>query len=206
MSVDWIMSLDPHWYSTIFGILTMGGQGLTAMAFTIIVLSRLVRFRPLSDVPVSDNFHDLGKLMFAFLLLWAYFSVSQLIIIWSANLPEEIPFYLARLKGPWYPVSVLILLVQFVLPFLLLLSRDWKRNAKTVSRIAMVILVMRIVDLTWTIGPVFREGSSISWVDFAVVAGIGGVWLTLFFRNLAGRAVVPAHDPYYKDALAHGGH
>jgi hypothetical protein len=206
MSVDWIMSLDPHWYSTIFGILTMGGQALSAMAFTVFVLSRLVRFRPMSDVVVADNFHDLGKLMFAFLLLWAYFSISQLLIIWSANLPEEIPFYLQRLNGPWYPISVAVLIGQFVLPFLLLLSRDWKRNPKTVSRIAIVILVMRIVDLTWTIGPVFRTGSSISWVDFAVAAGIGGVWLTLFFRNLAGRALVPAHDPYFKDALAHGGH
>ena len=206
MSVDWVMSLDPHWYSTIFGILTMGGQGLATMAFTILVLSKLTKFQPMSEVANAEAFHDLGKLMFAFTLLWAYFSVSQLLIIWSANLPEEVPFYLARLTGPWYPVSVAVLLGQFVLPFFLLLSRNFKRNPKAVGRIAMIVLIMRIVDITWTIGPVFRTGSSISWVDFAVVAGMGGVWLWLFFRNLAGRALVPARDPYFKEALAHGGH
>ena len=206
MSVDWIMSLDPHWYSTIFGILTMGGQGLATMAFTILVLSKLAKFQPMSSVADAEKFHDLGKLMFAFTLLWAYFSISQLLIIWSANLPEEIPFYLARLKGPWYPISVAILIGQFVLPFFLMLSRSLKRNPVTVGRIAMLVLLMRIVDIAWTIGPVFRTGSSLSWVDFAVVAGMGGVWLWLFFRNLAGRALVPAHDPYFKEALAHGGH
>ncbi len=184
----------------------MGGQGLATMAFTILVLSRLVKFQPMSSVANAENFHDLGKLMFAFTLLWAYFSVSQLLIIWSANLPEEIPFYLERLHGPWYPVSVALLLGQFVLPFFLLLSRGFKRNPKAVGRIAMVVLVMRLIDITWTIGPVFRTGSSISWVDFAVAAGMGGVWLWLFFRNLAGRALVPARDPYFKEALAHGGH
>jgi len=128
MSVDWVMSLDPHWYSTIFGILMLGGQGLSTMAFTILVLALLVKFQPMSQIPVADVFHDLGKLMLAFTMLWAYFSVSQLLIIWSANLPEEIPFYLERLNGPWRGVSIVILLLQFTLPFLLLLSRGFKRN------------------------------------------------------------------------------
>ena len=206
MSVDWIMSLDPSWYSTIFGILTLGGQGLSTMAFTILVMAMLVRFRPMSEVADAKKFHDLGKLMFAFVMLWAYFSVSQLLIIWSANLPEEIPFYLARLNGPWYPVSVALLLGQFVLPFLLLLSASFKRNPKVVKWIALFILVMRVVDITWTIGPVFRLGSGLSWVDFAVVLAMGGLWLFLFFRNLAGRALLPARDPYFKEAMAHGGH
>jgi hypothetical protein len=207
MSVDWVMSLDPHWYSTIFGILTIGGQGLATMAFTIFILARLIQFEPMRHVAVAENFHDLGKLMFAFTLLWAYFSVSQLLIIWSANLPEEIPFYLERLHGPWYPVSVAVLLGQFVLPFGFLLSRNLKRNPRTVSRIALFVLFMRIIDITWTIGPVFRhEGSALSLVDFAVVLGMGGIWLWWFFRNLADRALVPAKDPYFKEAMAHGGH
>jgi hypothetical protein len=207
MSVDWIMSLDPAWYSTIFGILTMGGQGLSTMAFTIVVLSALVKFRPMSQVASAENFHDLSKLMFAFVLLWAYFSVSQLLIIWSANLPEEIPFYLERLNGPWAPISILVLLLQFVLPFILLLSRDLKRNPGAVKWVAMIILFMRVVDITWTIGPVFRhEGSSLHWLDFAMVLGMGGIWLSLFWRNLAGRPLVPARDPYFKEAMAHGGH
>ena len=206
MSVDWIMSLDPAWYSTIFGILTIGGQGLSTMAFTIIVLSGLVKFQPMAHVANADNFHDLGKLMFAFIRLWAYFSVSQLLIIWSANLPEEIPFYLERLHGPWAPISIAVLLLQFVAPFVLLLSRDLKRNPAAVRWVALLVLIMRVVDITWTIGPVFRDGSSLHWLDFAVVFAMGAVWLALFWRNLAGRSLVPAHDPYFKEAVAHGGH
>jgi hypothetical protein len=207
MSVDWVMSLDPHWYSTIFGVLTLGGQGLSTMALMILVMATLARVEPMSRVATANVFHDHGKLMFAFVMLWAYFSVSQLLIIWSANLPEEIPFYLERLHGPWYPVSVALLLGQFALPFLLLLSSSFKRNPNVVKWIALFILVMRVVDITWTIGPVFRhEGSSISWLDFALVLAIGGAWLFLFFRNLAGRAIVPARDPHFKEAVAHGGH
>jgi hypothetical protein len=207
MSVDWVMSLDPHWYSTIFGILTIGGQGLSTMAFTIIVMASLVRFAPMSGVANAERFHDLGKLMFAFVMLWAYFSVSQFLIIWSANLPEEIPFYLERLHGPWYPVSVALLFGQFALPFLVLLSQNVKRNPRLVQKVAIFILLMRVVDITWTIGPVFRgEGSGLSWLDFAVVAAMGGLWLWFFFRTLAGRALVPVRDPYFKEAMAHGGH
>jgi hypothetical protein len=207
MAVDWVMSLDPHWYSTIFGILMLGGQGLSTMAFTIVVLSSLVKFEPMATVADAEKIHDIAKLMFAFVLLWAYFSVSQLIIIWSANLPEEIPFYLERLHGAWAPVSIALLLLQFVLPFMLLLSRGLKRNPARVKWIALLILFMRVVDITWTIGPVFRhEGSSIHPLDFAVVLGMGGLWLPLFWRNLAQRSLVPARDPYFKETLSHGGH
>jgi hypothetical protein len=207
MSVDWVMSLDPHWYSTIFGILTLGGQGLSTMAFTILVLAALVKFEPMSRVADAETFHDLSKLMFAFVMLWAYFSVSQLLIIWSANLPEEIPFYLERLHGPWYPISVVVLIGQFALPFLLLLSRSLKRNPRRVAWVAFWILAMRVVDITWTIGPVFRhEGSGLHVLDFILVAGMGFFWLAFFWSNLAGRALVPAKDPYFKEAMAHGGH
>jgi hypothetical protein len=207
MSVDWVMSLDAHWYSTIFGILTIGGQGLSTMAFTIIVLAALSRVPPMSSVATAERFHDLGKLMFAFVLLWAYFSVSQLLITWSANLPEEIPFYLERLHGAWYPVSVALLLFHFALPFLVLLSAGFKRNPHVVKWIALWLLVMRVVDIAWTVGPVFRgEGSGLDWLDFAAVVGMGALWLGFFFSNLSGRAVLPARDPYFKDALAHGGH
>jgi hypothetical protein len=207
LSVDWVMSLDPHWFSTIFGVLTLGGQGLSTMAFTLVVLASLVKFRPMSSVVGVEQVHDLSKLMFAFVLLWAYFSVSQLIIIWSANLPEEIPFYLERLHGPWAPISIAVVFGHFLLPYLLLLSRNLKRDPQKVKWVALLLLVMRVVDITWTVGPVFRhEGSSISWVDFAVTAAMGGLWLAYFFTNLAARGVVPAKDPYFKEAMAHGGH
>ncbi len=145
--------------------------------------------------------------MFAFVLLWAYFNVSQLIIIWSGNLPEEIPFYLERLRGVWAPISILVLLGQFALPFLLLLSRSYKQNPNAVRWIALLIIVMRVVDIAWTIDPVFRHtGSTLSWVDFAATIGMGGIWLLFFWRSLAGRSLLPARDPYFKEAMAHGGH
>ena len=207
MSVDWVMSLDPHWYSTIFGILTLGEQGLSTLAFTIFVLTRLVRFKPMSEFAAADHFHDLSKLMFAFVLLWAYFSVSQLIIVWSANLPEEIPFYLDRFHGAWRPVSSAVLLGPFVVPIALLLSASLKRTPGRIAVVCLFILLMRVVETAWMIGPMVRhEGSGLHWLDFALVLGMGGIWLFVFFRNLAGRALVPARDPYLKDALAHGGH
>jgi len=205
MSVDWVMSLDPHWFSTIFGVLMIGGSGLSTMAFSILMLALLSRVEPMSRVATAEKFHDHGKLMFAFVMLWAYFSISQLLIIWSANLPEEVPFYLERLHGPWYPISLVLLYGHFALPFLILLSSRLKQNPDRVKWVALFILAMRVVDVAWTIGPVFRhEGSALSWVDFAAVFGIGGIWLVLFFRNLSARAIVPAKDPYFKESMAHG--
>jgi len=207
MSVDWVMSLEPHFTSTIWGILTLGGQGLSTLAFTILVLAALSRFKPVSEVASEGNFHDLGKLMLAFVMLWAYFNVSQFIIIYQGNLPEEIPWYIDRITGSWAPVAVLVLVGHFVLPFTLLLSRNWKRKGNTLARIAMFMLVMRVVDMIWTIGPIFRRsGSTLSWLDFAAVLGLGALWLLVFFRNLGARALVPAHDPYFEDALANVGH
>jgi hypothetical protein len=206
MSVDWVMSLRPDFYSTIFGILTVGGQGLSTIAFTILVLSLLAKYKPLSDVAQADHFHDLGKLMLAFVMLWAYFNISQLLIIWSANLPEEIPWYLTRLKGNWVPISIAVLIGHFALPFCLLLSRDLKRRSSTLAAVAVFVLVMRVVDLIWNIGPIFRSQFTIHWMDFAAVAAIGGVWLLVFVNNLAGRALLPAHDPHFTEAVAHGGH
>jgi hypothetical protein len=207
MSVDWILSLAPHFYSTIFGILMLGGQGLSTMAFTILTLAALARFKPLSEIVEPDHFHDLGKLMLAFVMLWAYFNVSQLIIIYSGNLPDEVPWYLERMQGTWAPVAWTVFLGHFVLPFGLLLSRDLKRRPTLLSKLALFVLFMRVVDLIWTIGPVFRHaGSTIHWLDFAAVIGMGGVWLALFFTTLGNRSLVPAHDPYFKEAMAHGGH
>lgn len=207
MSVDWMMSLDPHWTSTIFGVLFIGGAGLSTLAFTVVVLSNLAEAKPMSELMTRDRFHDLGKLMYAFVLLWAYFSVSQLIIVWSGNLPEEIPFYLRRFSGPWGWVSVAVLIGHFVIPFAFLLSSSIKRNRKLAARVALFILAMRAVEIAWMIAPMARHGehNGPNVYDFAAVLAVGLVWLLVFFRNLAGRPVVPVHDPYLKDAL-HGGH
>ena len=139
MSVDWVMSLDPHFYSTIFGVLTLGGSGLSTLAFTILVLAGLVEAKPMSEVATADRFHDFGKLMLAFVMLWAYFNVSQLLIIWSANLPEEVPFYLERCTAPGSR-SRGVLLGHFALPFLMLLSRNLKRNPDLVKWVALFML------------------------------------------------------------------
>lgn len=206
MSVDWVMSLDPHFYSTIFGVLTLGGQGLTTLAFTILVLQGLSGSRPISQVADAERFHDYGKLMLAFVMLWAYFNVSQLLIIWSANLPEEIPWYIERLQGHWAPWAVVILVGHFALPFALLLSRDLKRHGRMLSRVAFLVLIMRVIDLVWTIGPVFRHTYTLHWLDFAIVVAFAAPWLFVFYRALGSRALLPAHDPYFKEAVAHGGH
>jgi hypothetical protein len=206
MSVDWVMSLDPHFYSTIFGVLILGGQGLSTLAFTILVLQGLSNSKPISQVIDAERFHDFGKLMLAFVMLWAYFNVSQLLIIWSANLPEEIPWYIERLGGHWAPWAVVVLVGHFVLPFILLLSRDLKRHGRVLSRVAFLVLVMRIIDFVWTIGPIFRHDYTLHWMDFAMVVAFAAPWLFLFYRNLGSRSLVPANDPYFKDAVANGGH
>jgi hypothetical protein len=206
MSVDWVMSLDPHFYSTIFGVLTVGGQGLATLAFTILILQGLSDSKPISDVTSNERFHDFGKLMLAFVMLWAYFNVSQLLIIWSANLPEEIPWYIERLQGHWAPWAVVVLVGHFVLPFVLLLSRDLKRRGRTLSMVALLVLFMRVVDLIWTIGPVFRHETTVHWLDFAMVLGLALPWLFLFYRNLGSRALVPANDPYFKEAVLNDAH
>ena len=204
MSVDWVMSLDPHWYSTIFGVIFIGGQGLAAIAFTILMLAWLAHTRPFSHVVSPEQLHDLGKLMLAFVMLWAYFNFSQFLIIYSANLPEEIPFYLERFHGGWGWLSIALVIGHFALPFSLLLSQSLKRNRRTIAAIAAFVLAMRVVDLIWTIGPMFpHEGSRfpIHWMDVAAVAGLGGIWLFVCARQLKTRALVPYKDPYFKEAM-----
>jgi len=136
-SIDWIMSLEPQWFSTIFGVLVMGGQGLSAMAFIIAAVVVLSRYKTLSEVIKPSHLHDLGKLMLAFLMLWAYFGFSQFLIIWSGNLPEEIPWYVRRLQTSWKWVGLALVLLQFALPFVLLLSRDLKRNSRRLVTVAV---------------------------------------------------------------------
>jgi hypothetical protein len=207
-SIDWVMSLSPEWFSTIWGILFMGGQGLSAMAFMIAALVLLSNRKPLSDVIAPSHLHDLGKLMLAFLMLWAYFSFSQFLIIWSGNIPEEATWYTRRLHTGWRWVGLALVLLHFALPFVLLLSRDLKRNARLLAVVAIAIIIMRYVDLIWLTGPEFNGGHfSVSWMDLVMPFGIGGVWLAFFLYQLKKRPLIPVQDPYLEDALSHsGGH
>ncbi len=140
-SFDWIMSLDPHWFSTVFGLLVVVGQGLSALAFTIAIGFRLSRTPAMEEALSPNKFHDYGKLMFAFTMLWAYLSFSQFLIIWSANLPEEIPWYIRRFANGWGPVTLLIAFGHFVFPFLMLLSTTLKRAASRLALLAWFVLV-----------------------------------------------------------------
>jgi hypothetical protein len=204
-AVDWIMSLDPHWYSTIFGFIIVVGQGLCALSFTVAVLAMLAPQEPMAEVLRPRHFHDLGKLMLAFVMLWAYLSFSQFLIIWAGNLPEEIPFYLERLRGGWQYVSVLLVIGHFALPFSLLLSRDLKKRPHLLAQLAWFIIAIRLIDIIWLIAPNFNhEGSPISLANIGIPIGLVGIWIYLFAGQLRRHPLVPVNDPYFKEMLAHG--
>jgi hypothetical protein len=194
-SIDWVMSLEPHWYSTIYGILFIGGQVLSAFAFVIPVAVSLGDRPPLDEVITPDRLHDLGKLLLAFVMIWAYLAFSQFLIIWSANLPEETPWYLNRLAGGWQWVGVLIILFHFALPFTVLLSRRLKRSGWWLARVALAVLVMRFFDLFWMIAPAFSPRAfSFHLLDLLALAGVGGIWLAAFVDRLRSRPLIPLHD------------
>ena len=207
-SVDWIMSLDPHWFSTIFGLLFLIQHGLATLSFVILMLASLSKTEPMKSIIKPVNVHDVAKLLLAFTMIWAYFNYSQFLIIWSANLPEEIPWYLERSTHGWQYVSYGLLIGQFFLPFFLLLSRDLKRTASRVSKVAIWVLVMRYFDFFWNIGPAMhRESPILSWIDLATVVGLMGLWLAFFAWQYRARPLLPVGDPYLRDALAStGGH
>jgi hypothetical protein len=205
--IDWTLSVNPHWFSTIWGMLYAGGQGLSAFAFGIIVLLMLAQAAPLNKVLTNDHFHDLGKLMFAFLMLWAYLSFSQFLIIWSANLPEEIPHYLNRWDNSWRYLSIFIVVGHFMLPYALLLSRDLKRNMGKLRVIATWILFARVADYYWHIAPEFhKDGFNFSLLDIALPLAIGGIFISMFVSQLGSRSLLPVNDPDLDKALHHHVH
>jgi hypothetical protein len=213
-SVDWIMSLEPEWFSTIFGLLTVTGYGLTGLAFTILVLAAIDRDHPAGTLLTPRHFHDFGKLLLAFTMLWAYLSFSQFLIIWAGNLPEEIPWYIARIRGSWGAVAILLVVGHFFLPFGLLLSAGVKKRSAQLARIAAWVLVMRLVDLIWYVAPSFRHAAPggeqgapalipMHWMDIVIPIGLAALWVFLFVRQLGSRALFPVNDPYVKEAFAH---
>jgi hypothetical protein len=201
-SFDWLMSLEPHWFSTIYGVLIMGGQGLSALAFLTAALVWLSRRPPLDRIVAASHFHDLGNLMLAFVMLWAYFSFSQYLIIWSGNLPVEIAWYLHRLQTGWRPVAIALIVFHFCVPFVVLLSRQVKRQPELLVKVAVAILCVRLIDLFWLIGPEFHEhGIAVSWMDLVVPLTLGAIWLGVFVYQLRGRAILPVHDPEFDEVL-----
>ena len=193
-AIDWIMSLDPSWISTIFGLVILIGQVLSAMAFAVVVERILFNYKPMSEMLTPDFVHDHGKWMLAFTMVWAYFNFSQWLIIWAGNLPAEITFYLRRIEGGWSAVGVFLAFLGFAAPFAMLLSRPFKRNIRKLVWLAVWMLVIRYVDLFWIIEPNFSKTLSITIADIVVPVAIGGIWLWFFFRNLAALPLLPAYD------------
>ena len=200
-AIDWVMSLSPHWASTIYGFLFVIGQLISSMSLMIAVLVLLSRTAPLEGVIQSRHLHDLGKLLLAFVMLWAYFGFSQLLIIWSGNLPEEISFYRTRLYGAWGVVAVLVLIFHFFVPFFALLSRDLKRSAKLLPKIAIWLIFMRLVDLFWLTRPEFTSNAVPGLMDIAAILALAGIWFAVFARNLKALPLLPLGDPKLEEAI-----
>ena len=193
-AIDWVMSLDPSWISTIFGLIVLIGEVLSAMCFAVVVERILVDYKPMSEMLKPDFVHDHGKWMLAFTMVWAYFNFSQWLIIWAGNLPSEITFYLKRLSGGWGSIGLTLVLFHFVIPFAMLLSRPFKRNIRKLVWVAVLLLVMGYVDLFWIIEPNFSPVLAVTLADIVVPIAIGGIWLWYFFRNLAALPLLPAYD------------
>jgi hypothetical protein len=203
-AIDWVMSLEPHWFSTIYGFLFIVVELLAAMSFTILVLRLLSDYEPMKDSADSSQLGDLGNLMLAFVLLWAYLSFSQLLIVWAGNLRNEIPWYTERAFGGWAPVAVFLLVLHFFVPFLLLLQRSVKRRLHVLALVAGALVVLTFVDIYWLVAPSYdtlRPHPTL--MDLFAVVGIGGVWLGMFLRQLKRLPLLPVHDPRFEGALEH---
>jgi hypothetical protein len=201
-SVDWLMSIEPQYYSTIFGALVVIGQILNTLAFAVVALTLFVNRAPLEQVITPTRLNDLGNLLLAFLMLWAYMAFAQYLITWSGNLTEEIPWYLHRLNGGWEWVGLVLVLLYFVIPFLLLLQRPIKRNLGSLALVAGWVMLMRWVDTIWMLAPSLVPHFRIHWMDVLAPIGIGGVWLGVFLWQLKDRPLLPLHDPRLKEVLA----
>lgn len=211
-SVDWVMMLDPRFFSTIYGMLFIAGWALSCFCFVVLILAALSDKAPMDRVLGKRHFHDLGKLMLALVMVWAYFNFSQFLIIWSGNLPEETVWFLTRMKGVWGWIGVALIFFHFAFPFLVLLHQDFKRKAKWLATLAVFILIMRVVDMLYLIGPnprismpnEVRGTFIVSWLDLVGPIAVGGIWLWAFFDQLTKRPLAPVNDPYFEPAVEHG--
>jgi hypothetical protein len=199
--IDWVMSLEPHWYSTMYGIIYIVGGGLFTWAFMILVSTNLANREPFNHIMTNQTQKDLGTFMLACVMLWAYTSFSQFLIIWSGNLPEEVTWYMNRLDGGWLDIGVLLIAFHFALPFVLLVSSRLKARTKILVTIALGLIVMRYVDIYWITAPAFHH-AHFSWMDLSAPVGIGGIWVAFFFSQLKTRSLIALNDPRFEDLLS----
>lgn len=195
-SVDWIMSLETHWYSSIFAVIVLSGQILSAYAFAVVMMT-LFRTQPLFGAAVNQvHYHQLGNLLLTFVLFWTYVSFGQLLIIYSGDLPHELEWYLHRIAGSWKIVLAAIAVFHFFLPFFLLLFRGIKYRARALTTLAALLLIMHLVDTYWLVMPTLHQGGvAVSWLDFAAPIGVGGLWLCVFLGRLKAAPLLPQRDP-----------
>lgn len=195
--MDWVMSLKPAWPSTIWAMNLIVGQGVLGLALAIIMGTVLVKYEPMNYFMDEVVFHDNGKLLFAFVMLWAYTAFSQWLIIWSGNLPDEIGFFLDRLRGGWQYASLFLVIFHFCIPFAMLLSAGLKKNPSQLVWVAVWLVVMRWWDLFWNIQGSYRAGHfSLSWMDVVIPVAMVGIWVALFLRNYMAHPVLPLYDPH----------
>jgi hypothetical protein len=200
-AIDWIMSIDPSWISTMYGLIILIGEMVAAISFAVVVERILVDYKPMSDWLKPDFVHDHGKWMLAFIMVWAYFSFSQWLIIWAGNLPDEITWYMKRGYHGWGIVWFVLAIGHFVIPFVLLLSRPFKRNIRKLVWLAVWLLFMRYLDLFWIIEPNFSNSFTVTWADFVVPIAMGAFWFWYFFRNLNSLPLLPVYDPDAHEVL-----
>lgn len=201
-SVDWVMSLEPHWFSTIYGMLWIVIEVLAAMSFSVFVLRMLSDREPIKDVVDPLRFNDLGNLMLTFLMLWAYLSFDQLLIVWAGNLKDEIPWYSQRAFGAWAPIAVVLVILHFFVPFFFLLQRRVKRQPSRLSAVAALIVCITLVDVYWVVVPAYYKAApKVHWLDLFALVGIGGLWLGTFMGQLQKLPLLPLHDPRFEGVL-----
>jgi hypothetical protein len=203
-AVDWVMSLEPYWYSTIYGLLFIVISALAAFSFTLFVLRMLSDYPPVKDSVGPTHYNDLGNILLAFVMLWAYLSFDQLLIIWAGNLKEEIPWYVERGFGGWAPIGVALVVFHFFVPFLLLLQRGVKRRLRTLSFVAAWIVILTIMDIYWIVVPSWDKAAPhLHFTDIFAFLGIGGLWLAAFAWQLKKLPLLPLHDPRFEGVLLH---
>jgi len=202
-SVDWIMSLTPHWYSTMFGVYFFAGSFLGFIALLSLLAVRMRAAGLLDTVISTEHLHDVGKLLFGFTAFWAYIGFSQFFLVWYANLPEETIWYKPRIEGSWLPIALLLMVGHFIAPFFYLMGRSVKRNGSTLSVGAVWLLLMHYVDLYWQVMPTLHpEGFSPSVLDLAAFLAVGGCVIAAVSWLLRRQALVPLRDPRIAESLA----
>jgi hypothetical protein len=203
--VDWILSLEKKWYSTMFAVIMLIGQILVAYAFSVIMLTLFKNHDPIAKAVNRTHYHHLGNLLLTLVLFWTYISFGQLLIIYSGDIPQEIDWYLHRMAGDWKWIIATLALFHFFVPFFLLLFRTVKFHVASLTTLAALLFVMHIIDAYWLVMPTLhQQGVAINWMDFTAPIGIGGLWLTFFLARLKSTSLLPQQDPGMQFAFVYG--